>query len=120
MAELLSRNGVFGSICSPDYGVVLGALGFEAAGLRRKFELSKLPDCAKTVPCPDDATQKPMCVKVDGVVIPNDRATGWVYELGSNAIFFDGSYVPATDASIEVSYKKSAAMTQLSCGTALN
>lgn len=101
--ELLSDNGVFGSICNPDYGEVLGALGFEAAGLRRKFQLTKYPNCAEQVPC-GDATA-PVCVKVAGEVVANDRSTGWVWDPSANAIFFDGSFVPPTDAPIEVSYR---------------
>jgi hypothetical protein len=42
-----------------------------------------------------------------------------VYEPGSNAIFFDGSFVPPTDATIDVSYKKSVAEKALSCETAV-
>lgn len=110
--ELLEDNGIFGSICDPDYGKVLGALGFEAAGLARKFELTKGPNCDKTVPCcaadvAEDAceVEAAVCVRVAGNVIPNQRADGWVYEAGSNAVFFDGSFVPPTDADITVSYK---------------
>ncbi|MCC7384068.1 MAG: hypothetical protein IT384_19655 [Deltaproteobacteria bacterium] len=111
--DLLQRNGIFGSICAPDYGVVLGALGFEAAGLRRKFELTRFPDCAKRVPC--NGAEASVCVKVGDQFIANERATGWVYEPGSNAVFFDGSFVPPTDATIEVSYRISAANKALSC-----
>lgn len=131
-AELLQKNGIFGSICAEDYGVVLDALGFEAAGLKRKFELTKFPDCAlgnsNPIPCfpgdtpPDGANPPtaPFCVKVNGEVIPNDRATGWVYESGSNAVFFDGSFVPPTDATVEVSYRLSTADKPLSCSEILN
>jgi hypothetical protein len=123
---LLQRTGVFGSICSEDYSQVLSALGYEAAGLRRKFELTKNADCTQKVKCCDMGvddmackTETPMCVKVNGAPIPNDRATGWVYEASSNAVFFDGSFVPPTDASVTVSYKLSRASTPLSCTTAL-
>ncbi|MBI4822544.1 MAG: hypothetical protein HY791_40160 [Deltaproteobacteria bacterium] len=117
--QLLTRNGVFTSICQDDYSQVLNALGFEAAGLQRKFQLTKNPDCAKTVPCPDDATQAAVCVKVAGQVIPNDRATGWIYESTTNSIFFDGSFVPPTSAPIEISFKASKTDKALSCSTAL-
>ncbi|MCK6550820.1 hypothetical protein L6R52_33590 [Myxococcota bacterium] len=124
---LLERNGIFGSICAPDYGIVLGSLGFEAAGLQRKFEITKNADCAQTVPCCDDGvaaeactTKSAVCVKVGGVVIPNDRATGWVWEAASDAVFFDGAFVPPTDASIQISYRVSRASSSLSCTGALN
>ena len=120
--QLLERNGVFGSICNPDYAVVLGALGFEAAGLRRKFELTKFPDCSKPVACGD--AQSPVCVRVNGVLVPNNRDSGWVWEPSSNAIFFDGDFVPPTDANIEISYSiaragGAEATSALSCDSAL-
>ena len=120
--QLLERNGVFGSICNPDYAVVLGALGFEAAGLRRKFELTKYPDCSKPVEC--GANTSPVCVRVNGAILPNDRGTGWVWEPTSNAIFFDGDFVPPTDAKIEISYSiaragAAEATSALSCDSAL-
>lgn len=120
--KLLEDNGVFGSICNPDYGNVLGALGFEAAGLARKFELTKGPNCDKTVKCcptgtadADCTVEVPVCVRVNGEIIPNERAAGWVYEAGSNAIFFDGSYVPPTDADIAVSYRAATTGAPISC-----
>lgn len=115
--ELLERNGVFGSICAPDYGTVLGALGFEAAGLSRKFELTKFPNCAEQVECGSGTA--PICVKVDGEVIPNDRLDGWVWDPSSNAVFFDGGFVPPTDAPIEVSYRIAVGDRALSCETAV-
>ncbi len=122
--ELLERNGVFGSICAPDYGVVLGSLGFEAAGLVRKFELTRSTDCTKTAPCCDDSagactTEAPLCVKVNGKVIANDRTNGWVYEPGSHSIFFDGAFVPNTGADISISYRAAAADSSISCETIL-
>ncbi|MBI2372650.1 MAG: hypothetical protein HYV07_01495 [Deltaproteobacteria bacterium] len=117
--QLLTRNGVFAPICEDDYSQVLNALGFEAAGLQRKFQLTKNPDCSKSVPCPDDASTSPVCVKVSGQVIPNDRATGWVYEPTTNSVFFDGSFVPPTSAPVEISYRVSKTDRALSCSTAL-
>lgn len=120
--ELLERNGVFGSICDADYGKVLGSLGFEAAGLARKFSITKYPDCAKQVPCcaagvADDQCENevPVCVRVEGEPIPNERETGWVYDASANAIFFDGSYVPPTDATISISYNTAPGEQALSC-----
>jgi hypothetical protein len=120
--NLLSDTGVFGSICEPDYGTVLGSLGFEAAGLARKFALTKFPDCGKSVPCcapgvSDDActTTVPVCVRVNGEILPNDRATGWVYDASANSVFFDGSFVPPTDATIAVSYTRAPGDTALAC-----
>ena len=121
--QLLERNGVFGSICNPDYAKVLGALGFEAAGLRRKFNLTKFPDCSKHVQCGGNATS-PVCVRVNGAAIPNQRGNGWVWEPTSNSIFFDGDFVPPTDADIEITYTiaragAAEATKALGCDTAL-
>lgn len=125
--ELLGQTGIFGSICSPAYDVVLGKLGFEAAGLSRKFGLTKNADCTKKVKCCADGvaaeactTEEFVCVKVGGQVIPNDRTTGWVYEPSSNSVFFDGDFIPSTDATISISYRLSPAAGPLSCNTALN
>jgi hypothetical protein len=124
--ELLGQTGIYGSICSPAYDRILGKLGFEAAGLSRKFVLTKNPDCTKKVKCCADGIadeacteEQFVCVKVSGQPIPNERSAGWVYEPSSNAIFFDGSFVPPTDATISVSYRLSQASTALSCTTAL-
>jgi hypothetical protein len=111
--ELLERNGVFGSICAPDYGRVLSALGFEAAGLARKFTLTETPRCngepilccAEGVPEGDCATARAMCVRVDGEPIPNDRQTGWVYDVGGNAVFFDGAFVPPPNSEVQIAYR---------------
>ena len=110
--ELLERNGVFGSICESDYGGVLDALGFEAAGLARKFDLSIIPNCGgDPVPCcaegvdPDACTDEaPICVTVDGAPVPNQRDAGWVYDAASNAVFFDGRYVPPAGSTVQVAY----------------
>lgn len=118
-SNLLREAGVFESICRDNYAEVLRALGFEAAGLVRKFELTRFPNCPTQdkdlIPCcgagvADDActapeNQVPVCVKVNGEPVTNDRTTGYVYETASNAIFFDGSFVPPTDATITISYR---------------
>lgn len=111
--ELLEQNGVFGSICNPNYGSVLGALGFEAAGLSRKFSLTLDPNCVgESVKCcaadvADDQCDEDavMCVRVDGQPIPNSRAEGWIFDAGSRAIFFDGRYVPPPQAEVSISYR---------------
>jgi hypothetical protein len=75
--------------------------------------------CAEGVADADCSSEAPVCVKVGGQPIPNERTMGWVYEPSSNAVFFDGSFVPPTGATITISYKLSAAATPLSCTTAL-
>ncbi len=118
---LLGQNGIFQSICSDDYGPVLDALGFGAAGLSRKFSLSQNPDCRETVPCcgdsePDCDLEAPLCVTVDGEVVPNDRETGWIYDLGSNSVFFDGDEVPGPGARVVLRYRLFPALGAPGCG----
>lgn len=111
--ELLEQNGVFGSICNPDYGNVLRALGFEAAGLSRKFELTLDPNCVgEAVKCcaadiADDqcSVEAVMCVRVDGQPVPNSRADGWIFDAGSRAVFFDGRFVPPPQSEVSISYR---------------
>jgi hypothetical protein len=107
--ELLEVAGIYRSICSEDYGPVLDQLGFSAAGLSRRFALTRFPNCLETVPCCADGTddcddERPVCVTVDDVPIANDRATGWVYDVGSNAVFFDGDLVPPPGSEVQVRY----------------
>lgn len=123
LLELLGQNGIFQSICADDYGPVLDALGFDAAGLSRKFPLSRNPDCREPVACCDEGvepceSEAEICVKVDGQVVTNSRATGWVYDSGSNSIFFDGGEVPGPGAEIAISYSIFAALGAPGCDSA--
>ncbi len=100
----LERQAVWASICAPDYAAVLEGLGLAAAGLRRKFPLSRWPDCAVQVPCGDDGASRPgLCVLVDGAEVPRG-ADGYTYDPVGNAIFFGGGYVPPPSAKLEVRY----------------
>jgi hypothetical protein len=62
-----------------------------------------------------NGTKAQMCVKVAGNLIPNDRATGWTYDLQANAVFFDGSFVPPTSSEVDISYRVSTTGKELSC-----
>ncbi len=112
---VLVDNGIYGSLCAPQYSTVLEPLGFSAAGLRRKFEITKFPDCSKIVPC-TEGSEVPICVRVDGQIIPQGP-TGWVYEAGSNAIFFDGDFVPPPQAVVSVSYRAAPGEQAISCAS---
>lgn len=112
---VLVDNGIYGSLCAERYADVLDPLGFSAAGLRRKFEITKFPDCSKIVPC-TEGTEVPICVRVDGQIIPQGP-TGWVYEAGSNAIFFDGEFVPPPQAVVSVSYRAAPGDQAISCAS---
>ncbi len=110
---LLEQAGVFGSICAADFAPVLSALGFEAAGLSRRFPLTLTPTCsAEEVTCceegvPDDscARTERLCVLLDGAPVANDRARGFVYDGGGNAVFFDGETVPGPGSRVQIRYR---------------
>lgn len=110
----LERSGVYGSLCGGDFGPVLSNLGFAAAGLARKFELTRLPNCTENVACcegggDDCGTEQPLCVRVTDSqgtrILPNSRDAGWILDPGTNSIFFDGSYVPPADATVAITYR---------------
>lgn len=121
--EVLRQNGIFESICADDYGPVLDQLGFDAAGLSRRFDLSLFPNCNESVPCCEAGVEEdacevraPVCVRVDGEVVSNDRGAGWIYDEGGNAVFFDGDELPSPGAQVEVSYVFNTTQQARDCG----
>jgi len=91
-------GGSSASICAADFSVTLSQLGLTVAGLGRKFVLSQTPDPATVVvrvraPGEQDWTE-----------IVESPTEGWRLDLGENAVYFDGSYVPPPEADIEVEY----------------
>lgn len=126
-AQILRQRVVYGSICSGDFSQVLDGLGFAAAGLDRKFRLTRPPDCTKPVECcaagtPDAAgcsAAAPVCVRVAGQPVPNDRASGWTYEPSSGAVFFGGSFIPPSAAEVSATYTVSETGNVVGCSAAL-
>lgn len=125
--ELACRTGgVVANMCEADYSDALDALGANAAGLRRKFTLSRQaadiafgPDCApfsdddQRLDCDDDgsvggAADGPLCVtavELDGeeaVLVPRDQASGWTYEASTNSVRFEGRFVPKAGSRVEI------------------
>jgi hypothetical protein len=111
-------NGLFYSICTPDYGPMVEALGIKAAGLRRKFYLSQYPreDTLRVLAYSDG---DPACQRMDecsgeticaaghrcAVELQNaDDGGVWVWEPEDNAIFFPGDYLPPAGFVIEVAF----------------
>lgn len=126
--ELACRTGgVVANMCKADYTTALNALGADAAGLLRKFVLSKsaelergedgiiftdddfLLDCDE-----DDATSGdldgPICVTArclgedQARLIPRDDVEGWRYEDSTSSVRFDGGCLPAPNSSVTVRY----------------
>lgn len=125
--ELACRShGVVADICSESYADALSDLGANAAGLKRKFEISKFDsihfgeDCQ---PFTDDdpsiecaslseaEAASPICVIAtplsggDEVVVPRSPVSGWEYESSTHSIRFDGSFIPAPSTEVRISYR---------------
>ncbi len=128
--ELACRTGgVVANMCEADYSEALDALGANAAGLLRKFTISKPqlevdwgPDCIpltaddRSLDCDDDGTfngplDGPVCVKAQGLddseahIVLADPNTGWFFEVPTNSVRFGGAFLPKPGTSIEVSYQ---------------
>lgn len=107
-------GGLFHSICSEDYGLVVDELGVTAAGLVRKFYLSEIPQ-VDTLQVLEYLQEDPVCElqsdceadRVCGAGYHCARALDsalWIYQESDNAIFFAGEYLPPASAFIEVAY----------------
>lgn len=128
--ELACRTGgVVANMCEADYSAALDALGANAAGLLRKFTLSKNQteiqwgnDCVPLteddpfIDCDDDGVfdgpnDGVLCVKAQGLdddaprFIPADPNTGWFFEVPTNSVRFGGSFLPKPGTTVEVSYE---------------
>ena len=132
--ELACRTGgVIANMCAADYSAALDALGANAAGLQRKYTLSR-PFCDieagtdttlftaddTAIDCDDDgstsgALDGPLCVTARGLgssegqetLVPrvNEDATeNWQYEAGTNSVRFDNAYLPAPGSSVQIRY----------------
>jgi hypothetical protein len=115
----VETNGLFHSICSEDYGPVVEELGINAAGLRRKFYLSEMPQqdtiqvlnyvaddpaCQVHTDCAEDR----ICAAGHHCATKMEEATGvsgtWTYKEGDNSIFFLHDFLPPAGSNIEVAY----------------
>jgi len=115
-------GGTFNSLCAPDFDAVFDALGAQAAGLKRAFRLTVVPDPAtikvtvlaacNTLPaalafC---TTTTNNCSDVNPSIactLPNAAApaNGWSYDPGTNSIVFSGSALPPRSSDIDVTYE---------------
>jgi hypothetical protein len=129
--ELACRTGgVVANMCEEDYSTALDRLGANAAGLLRKFVLSKADeinagtDCElftdddPVLDCDDDGSMSgdldgPICVSARAIgsdegsenILPRDPVSGWAYERTTNSVRFDGNFVPAPGSTITIRYK---------------
>lgn len=130
--ELACRTGgVVSNMCEADYSTALDTLGANAAGLLRKFPLSKPENILTGTDCElftdddksagwldcdgDDDTEGPLdgpiCVEARSIdapdveLVPRDNVSGWTYETSTNSIRFNGSFVPAPGSTVTIRYK---------------
>ncbi|OGQ25403.1 MAG: hypothetical protein A2138_26455 [Deltaproteobacteria bacterium RBG_16_71_12] len=86
-------DGLFLSVCTPDWGQTLQQVGTETFNALTRFVLSRTPDQAQGI-----------TVMVNGEVVPQDDTSGWVFDDASNAIQFRGDGIPDAGDVIEISY----------------
>ncbi len=91
-AVAAALQGVFASICTPDWATVMAELGLTTFDALSRFSLSRLPDEAS------------ITVTVDGVPVPEDPLNGWTYDPDTNSVRFHGTAVPVADDEVSVSY----------------
>ncbi len=115
-------GGRVGSICDPQFDVILKELGVDAVGLKRKWPLSKGAD-EKTIevsvkyPCDTPASRLTACTKVtescggaSGAKLcvvkkrGEGEVDGWSYEAATNSIIFHGNTLPPKSAEIDIQY----------------
>jgi hypothetical protein len=114
-------GGTSHSLCDPDFDAVFDALGAQAAGLKRAFRLTVVPNpatltvsilatcdtlpaalafCTSAVNHCSDATAAIVCTPPNAAA----PASGWSYDPNSNSIVFSGSALPPRGSDVEVTY----------------
>lgn len=88
-------GGYLGRICDVKVQPFLGLLSRKASGIVFDFTLSQ-------VPLSLDLTEWEVAVGTR--VVPQDAATGWTYDAGTNQVTFHGTSVPGPGESFTVRY----------------
>ncbi len=130
-------GGVLANMCDQDYSVALKDLGANAAGLLRKFIISRPNDLDLGADCQLGTEDDPnidcdgdgnyvgpadgvICVTAktiggeESILVPRDAATGWDWEASTYSVRFGGSFIPAPGSQVEITYKT--AVTPRNCG----
>jgi len=127
--EVVCRTGgQLANICSENYSEALDKLGADAAGLARKYTLSKWDDmdwgdderpltnddpnlnCDGNPELTPDS-DKGLCVRAtplggnEEVLVTRDNALGYRLEPSTKSIRFDGSFIPKPGSKISIRYK---------------
>lgn len=121
VVELL--GGRVGSICNPEFDEILREMGIDAVGLKRKFQLSKIPDLESLVVttsldcgassdltgaiCESTVSECASGGMLRCQVRPlADGTDGWEYEVGTNSIVFHGRAIPPKSAVVDLMYSE--------------
>ena len=116
-----ATGGIVASICDPDFDRSLETMALDAAGLKRKFGLSRTPapETLKVeIRYRCDARQLSACQTLttdcdgrtfdhEGQVCepPLGTGSGWTLELSTNSLFFHGDAVPGLRSTVVASYQ---------------
>lgn len=85
-------SGVLGSVCAASYAPALTAIQNRIIELGTQFFLSATPVVAS------------ISVSVDSISIPQDATNGWTYNSAANSVVFHGTAIPASGATINVTF----------------
>ena len=126
-------GGVLANMCEQDYSVALKDLGANAAGLLRKFIISRPNDLDLGADCTfGTEDDQPLAIDCDGngsyvdavdgvicvtaqtiggeesMLVPQDATNGWEWEAATYSVRFGGSFIPAPGTKVEITYKVAA------------
>jgi hypothetical protein len=118
-----AMDGIVASICDATFEDQLARIALDAAGLKRKFGLSRPPDASTLSAmvlyrCDTPAEQMGRCdtlqtscagqpPEFQGKVCipPAGEQNGWTFEVSTNSLFFNGDSVPGLRSVVQVSYQ---------------
>lgn len=118
-----AMNGIVGSICDATFDQHLSRIALDAAGLKRKFGLSKRPDTTTLelvvkYRCDTPKAQMGRCAAEENLckgqppefqglqcTPPQGEPDGWTFEPATNSIFFHGDAVPGLRSVVVVGYQ---------------
>jgi len=87
-----TTDGYWDSICADDYSPLLTLVGLDVGGWNDTFAMENLPQ------------PESLIVRVDGVRMTEREVDGWSYDVGENAIVFNGRAVPRPGMTVTVEF----------------
>jgi hypothetical protein len=107
-----ATNGMFESICNPDWSGMLANLGLDVFNARSQFQLSRPADSSTiqvtscptcTCPAEGDFSCRQCCSGC--ATVSQDASNGWSFDGSVNAVTFHGTSVPGPSQCVEVEYQ---------------